>query len=118
MSNLNDDALISFIAPSTLIDPAFWEELYERKLNIYKLGTDKEPLSVYYNCSDSKNVEPFVLEGSSFRTINDEEGEKTILRGRISALGTLVNVNTLEVRKISDSIHVTWIHRYEWTSIS
>jgi hypothetical protein len=82
---------ISFVAPSTLIDPSFWEELYERKLNIYKLGTEQEDLSVYFNCSDNKNDEPFVLEQLSFPQ------KKGTLGGRLSALGTLVNVNTIEV---------------------
>lgn len=93
MSKSMETACISFIAPSTQIDPAFWEELYERKLNIYKLGTENEALSVYYNCTDHKNAEHFVLEEQSFR----DNLERSISSGRISARGTLVNVNTTEV---------------------
>ena len=88
----NTTSCVSFVAPSTQIDPNFWEELYERKLNIYKLGTEKEKLSVYYSCSD-KNNEAFVLEERSFK---DNEGECTSTK--LSARGTLVNVNTIEVK--------------------
>ena len=95
MTDQSQFGCISFIAPSTVIDPAFWEELYERKLNIYKLGTDNEPISVFYNTSDGRNSESFVLEQKSFRSLNSEEPS---LGGRLSAKGTLVNVNTIEVR--------------------
>ena len=92
-----DVGCISFIAPSTLIDPAFWEELYERKLNIYKLGTESEQISIHYSCSDSKNVESFVLEKKSFNNLTPYE---TSSMGRLNAKGVLINVNTIEVRLI------------------
>ena len=95
MSCGGDVGCISFIAPSTLIDPAFWEELYERKLNIYKLGTENEQISVQYSCSDSKNVESFVLEQKSFENLTPDG---TSSMGRLTAKGILINVNTIEVR--------------------
>ena len=97
MSRSGDVGCISFIAPSTLIDPAFWEELYERKLNIYKLGTESEQISIHYSCSDSKNVESFVLEKKSFNNLTPYE---TSSMGRLNAKGVLINVNTIEVRLI------------------
>jgi Ubiquitin-like modifier-activating enzyme ATG7 N-terminus len=98
MSTLGDSSCISFIAPSTLIDPAFWEELYERKLNIFKLGSEIEPITVHYRCSDGRNSENFTFEKLSFRNLN-ETG--TYSSSRLSASGALVNVNTIEVRHSS-----------------
>jgi Ubiquitin-like modifier-activating enzyme ATG7 N-terminus len=95
MSALGDASCISFIAPSTLIDPAFWEELYERKLNIFKLGSDIEPISVHYRCSDGRNSENFTFEKLSFRKLNETGTHSPC---RLSASGALINVNTIEVR--------------------
>ena len=94
MSACDEPWCISFLAPLTLVDPAFWEELYERKLKIYKLDSDVEPISVYYSCSDGKNAESFILDGSSFRCI-DKNKVQTV--ERLSVEGILVNVNTIEV---------------------
>ena len=100
MLTASDIGCITFVAPSTLIDPAFWEELYERKLNIYKLGTENEPLTIFYKCSDGRNTECFLLEQKSFRNLTHDG---TLPLGRLSAKGTLINVNTIEVRSIQSS---------------
>lgn len=95
MTAPDETSFISFVAPSTLIDPAFWEELYQKKLNVYKLATETEPITALYNCSDSRNSEPFVLDGLSFAKPSETI---TLNTNRLSANGALVNVNTIEVR--------------------
>jgi hypothetical protein len=92
------DEPISFLAPLTQIDPAFWEELYERKLKIYKLDSEVEPISVYYSCSDGRNAESFVLEGLSFRSIDQNQIQSV---DKLAVEGILVNVNTIEVRNMT-----------------
>lgn len=91
----DEASFISFVAPSTLIDPAFWEELYQKKLNVYKLGTETEQITALYNCSCSRNSESFMLDGLSFAKSTEVI---TLSTGRLSANGALVNVNTIEVR--------------------
>ena len=95
MSTCDEPWCISFLAPLTQIDPAFWEELYERKLKIYKLDSEVEPLSVYYSCSDGRNAESFILEGLSFRSIDQNQIQSV---DKLAVEGILVNVNTIEVR--------------------
>ena len=95
MATPDEASFISFVAPSTLIDPAFWEELYQKKLNIYKLGTETEQITALYNCSGSRNSESFMLDGLSFAKSTEAI---TLSTGRLSANGALINVNTIEVR--------------------
>ena len=99
MSTCDEPWCISFLAPLTQIDPAFWEELYERKLKIYKLDSEVEPISVYYSCSDGKNAESFVLEGPSFQSLHENQIQSV---DKLAVEGILVNVNTVEVRLLKN----------------
>lgn len=87
---------LRFVAPSTFIDPSFWEELYHRKLNVYKLGTDQETLFVAYTCSDGNRPESFLVEGTSF----DHKGGW--INEKVRVEGSLTNVNTVEEFKNFD----------------
>ena len=81
---------VKYHAPSTAIDPSFWEELYTRKLDVYKLDTGATPLTVRYTCaSGSATAEPFRLSREAF--LNDD-GQGLGVRVQ----GSLTNVNTVE----------------------
>jgi hypothetical protein len=81
---------VKYHAPSTAIDPSFWEELYTRKLDVYKLDTGATPLAVRYTCaSGSATAEPFRLSREAF--LNDDGPGQGV---RVQ--GSLTNVNTVE----------------------
>ncbi len=79
-----------FQPPSSFFDPSFWEELYKRKLHIYKLESSAQPLRSFVKCSNAKNFESFEFSSKSFADENASGGT--------TLLGRLINVNTVEVK--------------------
>ena len=91
---------LKFCPPQTFIEPSFWEELYQRKLNVYKLSAENEALNVCYTCSDGQRSEAFLLDRSSFEGNNDDNHDHG--SGKVRVQGTLTNVNTVEEFKNFD----------------
>ena len=89
---------LKFGPPQTFVEPSFWEELYQRKLNVYKLSAENESLNVCYTCSDGQRSEAFLLDRGSFDGSNDYDHGS----GKIRVQGTLTNVNTVEEFKNFD----------------
>ena len=89
---------LKFCPPQTFIEPSFWEELYQRKLNVYKLSAENESLNVCYTCSDGQRSEAFLLDRGSF----DDSDNYDHGSGKVRVQGTLTNVNTVEEFKNFD----------------
>lgn len=81
---------ILFQAPSSFFDPSFWEELYKRKLHVYKLESSAQPILTFSSASNGKNNESFEFAHNSFENVNDS-------LKRCHSGGSLLNVNTVEV---------------------
>ena len=77
-----------FQAPHSAFDPTFWEKLYDLKLNILKLDSSELPVRASAICSDGKYSQPVEFSNKSYDDTT----------GCGSAAGTLVNVNTVEVK--------------------
>jgi hypothetical protein len=45
-----------FTPPCSNFDPSFWEELYHRKLNIYRLDSTAVPINATFTLSDSREI--------------------------------------------------------------
>ncbi len=79
---------VLFQAPSSFFDPSFWEELYKRKLHIYKLQSSNQSIQSSSKSSNGKMNESFEFSNESFK----EDFVATSFRGNLK------NVNTVEVR--------------------
>ena len=89
---------VTFNAPSTFVIPSFWEELYNLKLNVYKLISSDENLTVSYTCSDGIHPESFVFDLLSFESQSKfPNRSQSQFGGKITAYGCLINVNTVGV---------------------
>ena len=80
---------LKFIAPSSFIGPKFWEELYKRKMNEYKLDDSEKEIKSFYSLQEG--IVRF--EPSSF-SANDSIDFSLCHSTR---LGTLFNFNTINV---------------------
>ena len=80
---------LTFNPPSCVIDPSFWEELYDRKVNQYKLD-DKEHEICGFMCRDGG----MLLNKHSFQ-------HPSQLHLIPSFLGSIKNFNLIVVRFIS-----------------
>lgn len=74
-------------APSTFVDVNFWEELYQQKLDVLRLSSDRIPLVGYASASDGHS-QPFMLHKDSFGCAVSKS---------YAAPGSLLNVNTVNV---------------------
>jgi hypothetical protein len=74
-----------FTPPCSNFDPSFWEELYHRKLNIYRLDSTAVPINATFTLSDSREIGVFKFHRKSF-----EEDSQT-------GTGKLMNFNKIEV---------------------
>lgn len=84
---------LKFIAPVSFIGPLFWEELYKRKMNEFKLNDSEKVLKGFYSLCEG--IVRF--ESNSF-TANDDSNEFSLTHS--SRSGILMNVNTIDVRHI------------------
>ena len=74
---------LSFTAPSSVIQPSFWEEFYDKKLNIYKLNDS--PISI----NGKLTSDGLLLTKESFLIDNNVIDDSIY-----EAKGELINVNT------------------------
>lgn len=82
---------LQFFPFCSKVDPAFWKQLGERKLNEYKLSSHAVPISnAYYSFNTAKNADRAWLE---VRSDDDACGFANEFKAEG---GTLINVNTLE----------------------
>jgi hypothetical protein len=88
------DTNLRFLAPSSVIEPSFWEELYNRKLNIYKLNSDDQLIYTQFSSSDGWKFSKESYDKSNKSSYNRNVGNGGSL---ISITGLLVNVNTVDV---------------------
>jgi hypothetical protein len=86
---------ISFTAPSTFVEPSFWEELYRLKLNVYRLDAGNKKIAGFLSCSSGSSLEAISLSDDSFAGSNRDESGKAVRVFR--AFGELFNVNTVSV---------------------
>lgn len=91
--------MISFVAPRSEVETSFWEELYSRKLNVYRLEAKEIEVLGFFTGSDGRNVSAFSVNSSSFETQT-----KALSRFGDEALvkGVLLNVNTAQEFKDFD----------------
>ena len=82
---------LKFIAPSSFIGPKFWEELYKRKMNEFKLDDSERVLTGYYSLQEG--IVRF--EPHSFPSFNSDSIDFSLSHS--SRLGSLVNFNTINV---------------------
>lgn len=76
-----------FQAPHSAFDPSFWEKLYDLKLNVLKLDSAELKIQANAICSDGKYSQPIEFSSKSYESV----------KGSTSSVGTLINVNTVEV---------------------
>lgn len=81
---------LKFVAPSSFIGPKFWEELYKKKMNEFKLDDSEKVLTGYYSL-----LEGIVrFESASLSTSHSLSFDKNhSLRS-----GSFINLNTVNVR--------------------
>lgn len=81
---------LMFSRPQSAFEPSFWEELYNRKLNVYHLTSEPISITALYSASNSLETGKCEFNQSSF-----------IPESSLSPLtnGTLINFNTQEVRR-------------------
>lgn len=46
---------LTFNAPSSFIEPSFWETLYNKKLNVYRLASDPKEIIIYSMISNGNS---------------------------------------------------------------
>jgi ubiquitin-like modifier-activating enzyme ATG7 len=91
--------MISFMAPKSSVETGFWEELYSRKLNLYRLESRELEILGSYTPSDGQNASALVINSSSFDTLAkciSRYGDEGLARG------ILLNVNTAQEFKDFD----------------
>jgi hypothetical protein len=77
---------LTFFPPQSSIDPSFWEELYSKKVNVYKLDETEKEITSFHHL-----LEGWVaLDNRSFTSI--ETTSKLT-----SSSGLLINFNTIDV---------------------
>jgi ubiquitin-like modifier-activating enzyme ATG7 len=86
-------AVIHFLPPQSQVEPGFWEELYVKKVNEYKLDTSEQAIAFRLSAVDGS----FVFCKESFDPVG--------LRCS-PATGVLYNVNTIEEFKKTDKKHL------------
>lgn len=79
--------MLNYIAPSSSIVPAFWERLYQKKLDYLKLSTEKQ--SIKASLALKPGQASYQFHESSFDDSSDIPG--------CQCDGVLQNVNTIEV---------------------
>lgn len=88
------DTNLRFLAPSSVIEPSFWEELYNKKLNVYKLNSDYQLIYTQFSASDGWKFSKESYDKSNQSLYNSNIGNGGSL---VSIAGSLVNVNTVDV---------------------
>jgi hypothetical protein len=86
---------VSFAAPSSIIEPSFWEELYRLKLNIFKLGIQDCEIKAYTSASQGSFKDSTNFKRQSFIGLCEQDE-----RERPSSCfvrGSLTNFNTINV---------------------
>lgn len=78
---------LSFYPPNCCVDPGFWEELYNRKVNIYKLDDSPVEITAVYGSGGD-----FCLGAESFSLSTPESEEQLPFTSK----GVLFNYNTIE----------------------
>lgn len=78
-----------FTPPVSSFEPAFWETLYNKKLNVYRLNAD--PVSIIASVTNSDGKEGGHVKFSD-KSFNIESGRRVQ-----SINGLLINVNKIEV---------------------
>ena len=84
---------VLFQPPSTSFEPAFWEELYNLKLNVQKLNSTEKSIRAIIKCSDGRFNQAMAFSAQSY----DAVGATPI----VGYTGAVSNLNTLEVRTIN-----------------
>jgi hypothetical protein len=87
--------VLTFYPPSCSIDPGFWEELYNRKVNVYKLDDSAVQITAVFGSDGnlSLGAESFAL---AEKVVLEEQQSQHV---PFSAKGTLLNFNTIEAFK-------------------
>jgi hypothetical protein len=88
---MTEETNILFQAPASFFNPSFWEELYNLKLNLYKLDAPQIQINCSYSASDGKSSQSLEFDKDSFSTMADSTNHTKISSGK------LLNVNTIEV---------------------
>ena len=82
------DHSVKFLPPQSSFDPSFWEELYQKKLNVYRINKLVTNIKASFI---PKNNGIFSFNRLAFITTD------TNSRRHIGPIGVLTNTNTIEV---------------------
>lgn len=110
---------ITFLTPKSFVTPSFWEELYRRKLDEYKLAVDDLHIMGFMGPSEVSRDRPVSVDSSSFALIRSENVESIMSNNFQSAIkGTMINVNTSsEYKEVNKKLLLETIALKIWKSI-
>lgn len=100
MDDNNTLLRLSFLPPISTIQPTFWEELYDRKLNYYKLDEQSRQIQSFYTKDGWLfSKESFVIDNVSdnsnnYNNNNDMNNNNNGNNNRFISKGNLSNLNT------------------------
>ena len=114
---MEEFATVSFLAPKSFVNISFWEELYNRKLDMYGLSNEQIPLRAFLSPSEGENVSALTVDKESFEggfysvfmscvsftlfhssSSSSDQSSTT----EVSIRGSLLNVNTIQAFKDID----------------
>ena len=89
---------LNFNPPNSLIESSFWYELYNKKLNLYKLDQSQKTITAEFSIQDGL----LTFSSASLQQFNDDniklKGIKSNRSNRSFRFhGFLLNLNTLNV---------------------
>ena len=89
---------LNFNPPNSLIESSFWYELYNKKLNLFKLDESQQIISSQFSIQDGL----FTFNSTSLQHLNDDNIKgKSIKSNRVHRSfrfnGFLLNLNTSNV---------------------
>lgn len=92
-SSSGSDALVQYIAPLSHFEHKFWQELYDLKLNVLRLNSDKQSIKLRYLPSSNDINEPLQFNSSCISSTSSSG---------CYISGELINMNTIEEFKLCD----------------
>jgi len=87
----NTEKPLKFTFSPSSYEPSFWETIYDKKLNEYRLNSPRVPISTRISLANNKENATFHFSGESF--------DENVASLPVSK-GIWYNTNTIEVKNI------------------